>query len=64
MNIFWKNTTFQFKFDTLQLKRYLISSTKNIVYELSHELPRNWETFGKSQNWMEPEPSVQFLFQK
>ena len=35
------NATFRYRFDSPQVKENLISTTKNIEYELPHELPIN-----------------------
>ena len=37
--IFWNFLMFQYWFGSSQVKRYLISSIKNIVHKLSHEVP-------------------------
>ena len=50
----------------------MISSTKNIVFELFFELPnalglrifRNKKKLEKSQKWVEAGPSIQSPFQK
>ena len=63
---------FPCKFDSPQVKRDLISSITNFVYELPHELLSdlrlkilgNYETIQKSQNLVRTQPSVQSLFQK
>ena len=55
-----------------QVKRYLISSTANLVHELPHGFPndlrlrvfRNQEILEKCQIWVETQPSVQSSFQK
>lgn len=70
--IIWNISTFYYRFDLPQVMRYLKCSAKNIVQELSRELPnnlrpkilRNNEIFEKSQNWVKVEPSTHFLFQK
>ena len=49
-------------FDSPQVKWYMKSSTKNIVYELPHELPNDLRL--KSQEWVEVEPSTQSPFHK
>ena len=59
-------------FDSPQVKWCMKSSTKNIRYELSHELPNdlrlrilgNFEIMGKTQKWMEAEYSAQSHLQK
>ena len=51
---------FYYRSDSLQVKRNVISSIANLVYELPHELPndlrfkilRNTEILGKSQIWV------------
>ena len=61
-----------YRFDLLQAKRYLIFSTKNIVYKLPPVLLNdlrlrileNWEIFGKSQNWVKTDSRAYSLFQK
>ena len=55
-----------------QIKWYMISSRKNIIYKLSHELSidlklrtwRNQEILRISQKWQETEPSSQSSFSK
>ena len=55
-------------FNSLHMK----SSTKNIVYKLTHKLPNNLrlkilgnsEIMGKTQKWVEAEPSSQSPFQE
>ena len=55
-----------------QVKRDLISSAINFVYELLYESPNdlrlriigNQEILGNSQRWLEAEPSAHSLFQK
>ena len=39
--IFWNLTIFYYRFDSPQVKRNLISSAANLVYELPHELPND-----------------------
>ena len=59
-------------FDSPKVKRDLISSIINFVYELPHKMPNNltlrmlgnYEILGKPQNWVEIEPSAQSPLQK
>ena len=37
----WNTWRFQYRFHSPQVKWYLLSSTRNIVYELPHELPND-----------------------
>ena len=39
--IYWNFTVFQYRFDSPNIKRTLISSIANSVYELPHEVPNN-----------------------
>ena len=65
--MFWNLTMFYYKSNSIQVKGNLISSIKNMVYELTHEFPnklrlRILENSGKlvkSQFWVEREPSAQ-----
>ena len=53
----WNFTMFQYRSDKSQVKRYVVSSTANSVYQVSYELPNdlrlrisgNKEMLGKSQ---------------
>ena len=70
--IFWNFTMFQYRSDSAQVKRNVISSIKILVYELPHDLLNdltlrilgNKEILVKSQIWVETQPSVQSPFQK
>ena len=58
---YWLNST--------QIKRTFMPSMKNFVYELVHEFQNDFRflgslEIGKSQNWVETEPSAQSTFQK
>ena len=58
---FWKFTVFQLMFDSPQVKRDLISSITDFVFEKPRELANdlrlkileNEEISGRSQNWVE-----------
>ena len=62
---------FQYRFNSLQVKRELISTMKKFVYELPQELPSDvklrilgdQEILGKSQNWVMTQLSAQSLLQ-
>ena len=68
----WNLTMFQYRSDSRQLKRNVISCIANLVYELPHKLPNdlrlmileNKEILGKTQIQVETQPSAQSLFQK
>ena len=75
--IFWSFGMFSYRSDWPQVKRNVISSIGNLVYELPHELPNDvrlenkkilfWEnkkSLVKSQIWVEAYPSVQSPFQR
>ena len=59
--MFWNVTMFKYRPDSPQVKRNVISSIANMVYELPHELPNdlrlrilgNKEILGKSRIWVE-----------
>ena len=59
--IFWNFTMFQYKLEWPQVKRNVITSKGNLVYELPHELPNglrlrilgNVELLGRSQIWLQ-----------
>ena len=65
-------TMFQFRSDSPQVKRNMISSTAIMVYGLTQELPNNLrlsilqnkEILKKSQVWEKTQPSAQHSFQK
>lgn len=56
---FWNYTAFQYNFDLLRVKRNLMSSVENYIYEIPHELLDglglrilgNLEVFKKSRIW-------------
>ena len=58
--IFWTFATFQKRFDTPQVKRYLISSIKSMVHELPNDVRlrilENQIILEKCQNWVETQP--------
>ena len=56
VKLFLQFVVFHWNFDLPQVKRYLISSIVNLVYELPHELPNNWRLRNVFQNW--PEKSL------
>ena len=70
--IFWNFKCLQYKFDSSQVKRNLISRKRNLVYEFSYELPNdlrlsisgNQEMLERSQIKLEAQPSAQSPFQK
>ena len=70
--IFWNFTMFQYKLEQPQVKRNVITSKGNLVYELPHELPNglrlrilgNVELLGRSQIWLQIQPSNQSPLQK
>ena len=70
--IFWHFLKIYHRFESPQIRRYLISSITKVVHELLHELPNNFRLriFGnykileKYQIWVEMEPSAQSSFQK
>ena len=70
--IFQNLTMFQYRPDSPQVKRNVISCIANLVYELPHELPNdlrlktlgNKEILRKSQIWVQTQPSAQSPFQK
>ena len=59
--MFWNVAMFKYRPDSPQVKRNVISSIANMVYELPHELPNdlrlrilgNKEILGKSRIWVE-----------
>ena len=61
---------FQYRSDSLQVKRNVISSIANVVYELPHDFPVNLrlrilgnkKILGKSQIWVETVIKESFLF--
>ena len=61
-----------YSFNSPHVNRDLISSIVKFVHELPHRLSndfrltiiKNLEISGKSQNWLEVEPSVQYPFEK
>ena len=66
--IYWNLKMFQYRSESPQVKRNLISSITNLVYELSNDLkPRilgNQEKLEMPQIWVETQSSPQSLFQK
>ena len=70
--MFWNVTMFYHRPDSPQVKRNVISSIANLVYELPHELPNdlrlrilgNKEILGKSRIWVETLPTAQSPLQK
>ena len=70
--IFWKVNMFKYKKDQAEIKRNVISSKANLVYELAHQLLNdlrlsmlgNKETFGKSEIWMETQDSALSVLHK
>ena len=69
--IFWKFTMIQYRLDSLLVRRNVISGIANLVYDIIQKLPNdlklrflsNKEILGKSQNWMETQPSANHPFQ-
>ena len=68
--IFWNYTIFQYRSNSLHVKRNFISSIANLVYELPHELSKNLRLrilgnqgiLEKSQVLVKTKPSAQSLF--
>ena len=69
---FWHFIMFFYRPDEPQVKRNVISCTKNVVYELPHELANNLrlrilgkkEILTKSEIWVKTWNSAQSPFQK
>ena len=57
--IFWNFTILQYRSDSPQVKRNLISSIANLVYELPHELPNDLR-LRKSQEIRKYQKNIKF----
>ena len=70
--IFWNFLIIQLTTESPQVKRYLISRIRNLVHELSYELPKylrfrilgNQEILEKCQIWLQTQPNSHCSFHK
>ena len=65
--VFWNFTIFEYKPDQPKVKQNVISSKRNLVYEVRHETPNDFairllrkkEILGKSSIWVETQSHAQ-----